>query len=292
MAPPIQYNATEHVDQLLRDHQVVIFSILDCPHCLNAKNLLEPKSENFWVYWVDMHRHTDILTNELRRRTQGFPTFPMIFIDGEFQGGFSDVEEMDADGTLAEKLSKTSQYWITARRDEEEAERLEQEAWAQLPEGDFPDFDPNLEEAPNWEKAFGKKSHLSNVIPPPDSASLRAAGSSSHTLSEEKLCSSGTEHAENAPSPLQFSVSLSARSRPPSLARYYSMVHVSSSHHAQIMHATANSRNRIRPEHFFMASTVAGGGIIFGLLPVLGVVLARASFRQRNRKKTETKIVK
>lgn len=76
---------------MLSTAKVVIYGAAYCSFCVKAKNLL--KKNSVPVNWIDVevdeHR-TKLL--ELQQ-THNYKTIPMIFVNGRFIGGFSDLVE-------------------------------------------------------------------------------------------------------------------------------------------------------------------------------------------------------
>lgn len=76
--------------------KVTIYSADWCPYCVRAKRLLESKGVAFEEINVDREPGK---REELARQT-GHKTIPMIFIDGKFIGGYSDLSALDEKGEL------------------------------------------------------------------------------------------------------------------------------------------------------------------------------------------------
>ncbi len=77
--------------------KIEIYTTKYCGFCQRAKALLTQKGMAFQEIPVD----TDL---ELRRRISekagGFPTVPMVFIDDEFVGGYTELSELEKEGKL------------------------------------------------------------------------------------------------------------------------------------------------------------------------------------------------
>jgi len=82
---------------------VTIYTTRGCAFCHGAKQLLGSLG-------IDFEEHTLDGRTELRRelaRANNWRTVPMIFIKGEFVGGFTDVLDLHRDGELEKLLGAT-----------------------------------------------------------------------------------------------------------------------------------------------------------------------------------------
>lgn len=70
-----------------------------CAFCMRAKQLAQARGIEVVEHNVEEDRAK---LEEMRERTQG-RTFPQIFLDGEYVGGFDQLMALDREG----KLSKT-----------------------------------------------------------------------------------------------------------------------------------------------------------------------------------------
>lgn len=67
-----------------------------CPYCVAAKELLKEKGIEFKVIdAIENFEERDALAEKHNHRT-----VPMIFLDGEFVGGFSELQKLDEAGKL------------------------------------------------------------------------------------------------------------------------------------------------------------------------------------------------
>lgn len=75
---------------------VIIYSKNFCPYCERAKSLLKSKNVNF------EERNIDGNAEEIQKLMEktGWRTFPQIFINDEFIGGFDDMNALDQAGKL------------------------------------------------------------------------------------------------------------------------------------------------------------------------------------------------
>jgi glutaredoxin-related protein len=82
-----------------RDHLVVV-GMAQNPFVKKARKLLEARGVKFTYleYGSYLGKWKERLAIKL---WAGFPTFPMVFIDGVLQGGYSELVELDRRGALA-----------------------------------------------------------------------------------------------------------------------------------------------------------------------------------------------
>ncbi len=83
--------------------KVVVYSKDYCPYCDRAKALLKSKGVAFEA--IELQNHPGEF-EKLKART-GLMTVPQIFIGEELVGGYSDLADLDRDGTLDKKLGLT-----------------------------------------------------------------------------------------------------------------------------------------------------------------------------------------
>lgn len=82
--------------------KVIIYSKTFCPFCVNAKNLFKSKGVNFEE--IDVEKDPKDYFDLVEK--YNYMTVPMIFINNEFIGGFSDLAKLESEGVLDEKLKK------------------------------------------------------------------------------------------------------------------------------------------------------------------------------------------
>ena len=81
-------------------HNVEIYSSMNCPYCVAAKNFLKQKGLDYTEIRIDTNpAERDKMIARTQRRT-----VPQIFIDGHYVGGFDDMVAADRDGRLAKIL--------------------------------------------------------------------------------------------------------------------------------------------------------------------------------------------
>lgn len=76
---------------------VIIYTTLNCPYCVNAKQLLQSKGVEYEEILVDK----DIIKREeMLAKSNGRRTVPQIFIDGKHIGGYDDLKKLQDNGEL------------------------------------------------------------------------------------------------------------------------------------------------------------------------------------------------
>jgi len=82
--------------------KIEIYTIMFCPYCHRAKQLLAKKGVQF--HEIDVSSSPE-LRAEMRKRAEGRSTVPQIFINGRGVGGSDDLQELEDDGELDRLLS-------------------------------------------------------------------------------------------------------------------------------------------------------------------------------------------
>ena len=77
-----------------------MYSNKRCPYCQRAIALLNEKNVKFDI--IETSDNPEAF-EEIKAKT-GWKTVPQIFINGEFVGGFDDINALDKDGKLDIKL--------------------------------------------------------------------------------------------------------------------------------------------------------------------------------------------
>jgi monothiol glutaredoxin len=93
------------VKALVAAHRVVIVGMSQNPFPKRARQLLDSKGIAYEYLGIGSY------LSEWRRRLvlkmwTGWPTFPMIFVDGVFIGGFEELNALVASGELSKALDK------------------------------------------------------------------------------------------------------------------------------------------------------------------------------------------
>lgn len=93
------------VKALLAAHRVVVIGMTQNPFPKRARRLLDSKGIAYEYLGIGSY------FSEWRRRLvlkmwTGWPTFPMIFVDGVLIGGFEDLQKMIDGGELAKQLAE------------------------------------------------------------------------------------------------------------------------------------------------------------------------------------------
>ncbi|XP_073838550.1 uncharacterized protein isoform X2 [Musca autumnalis] len=92
------------VQNVLKEHKVVIFSKSSCPYCSMAKEQFKKLSVPFHVIELDQRQDCNEIQDVLGQMT-GQRTVPRCFIDGKFIGGGTDVKKMYETGALQKYFS-------------------------------------------------------------------------------------------------------------------------------------------------------------------------------------------
>jgi len=82
---------------------VDIYTIMYCPYCADAKELLSSKGVSF--HEIDASGNRDI-RNQMIERANGRSTFPQIFIGNTYVGGCDDLYALEAAGKLDPLLTQ------------------------------------------------------------------------------------------------------------------------------------------------------------------------------------------
>lgn len=77
------------LDETLAKNKNFMITKKNCPYCMNAIKLLEDKNVNFAIFDENL---VGGLISEINEK-YGHYTFPMIFLDGNFLGGFDDLSK-------------------------------------------------------------------------------------------------------------------------------------------------------------------------------------------------------
>ncbi|CAE8652712.1 unnamed protein product [Polarella glacialis] len=117
--------AGEKVKELVKEHEVILFSKTTCPFCTRAKSVLESEGKPFFVFELDQQpaEETAEMQDALVMMT-GARTVPRLFVRGECLGGCDDVVALQSKGELSKVLNATagmSQFQI--EKSEEEWQR-------------------------------------------------------------------------------------------------------------------------------------------------------------------------
>jgi glutaredoxin len=94
-----------------KDHYV-IFYVNDCPYCQNALNLLRQSSVKWKGYDIDtinggldsllkVFNNHNLLTEYNKAHGVVHRTKPLIFYNGKFIGGFTDLQQLKNEGRLS-----------------------------------------------------------------------------------------------------------------------------------------------------------------------------------------------
>jgi len=94
----------DHVKSLIASHRVVVVGMAQNPFPKRARRLLDSQGIAYEYLGIGSY------LSEWRRRLvlkmwTGWPTFPMIFIDGVLIGGFEDLVPLVESGELKKQLA-------------------------------------------------------------------------------------------------------------------------------------------------------------------------------------------
>lgn len=81
---------------------IEVYSKNGCPFCVRAKELLTNRKLQFTE--INLSRSKPEVRDELVARTN-YHKVPQIFVNGEFIGGFSELQQLANSGELDRKLS-------------------------------------------------------------------------------------------------------------------------------------------------------------------------------------------
>ncbi|XP_067838965.1 glutaredoxin-1 [Heptranchias perlo] len=99
--------AQDYVDSKIQADKVVLFMKASCPYCVLAQNVLKKYKFNqnsLQIYDITNHSEMKAIQDYLQKRT-GARTVPRVFIGTKCVGGGSDVEQLEKNGELKDKLS-------------------------------------------------------------------------------------------------------------------------------------------------------------------------------------------
>lgn len=77
------------IEQELQKHKTFIVTKSYCPHCVNAKELFTKKGKEF--HEIDYNEGKELVAEIIEKKA--YKSFPMIFLDGKFLGGYDQLKE-------------------------------------------------------------------------------------------------------------------------------------------------------------------------------------------------------
>ncbi|KAL5603796.1 hypothetical protein FOVSG1_006546 [Fusarium oxysporum f. sp. vasinfectum] len=98
-------NATEQVQQLINDNNVVIFSKSYCPYCRQTKKILDDLNTVYGLLELDEVSEGSALQDALEQMS-GQRTVPNVYIKQRHIGGNSDVQSLMSAGKLANLIKE------------------------------------------------------------------------------------------------------------------------------------------------------------------------------------------
>jgi len=81
--------------------EILIYTTLTCPYCINAKNLLEAKGALYKEIRIDENNNG---LEQMLQKSNGAKSVPQIFIGNKHIGGFDDLNALNSQGKLDELL--------------------------------------------------------------------------------------------------------------------------------------------------------------------------------------------
>ncbi|MBC7397363.1 MAG: glutathione S-transferase N-terminal domain-containing protein [Bdellovibrionales bacterium] len=78
--------------------KITVYSMLNCPYCVKAKNLLTQRGVNFETIMID--DWVDSKWDDFAKKS-GMKTLPQIYADDQLIGGYTQLAEVDAKDQLA-----------------------------------------------------------------------------------------------------------------------------------------------------------------------------------------------
>ena len=91
------------VKELVAAHRVVVVGMSQNPYPKKARRLLDAKGIQYEYLELGSY-FSEWKPRLVLKMWTGWPTFPMIFVDGVLIGGFEDLEKLEASGELARTL--------------------------------------------------------------------------------------------------------------------------------------------------------------------------------------------
>ncbi|KAI3405379.1 GRX1 [Candida oxycetoniae] len=95
------------VQKLIKEKPILIFSKTFCPYCTQTKHTIEGITKDAYILELDDLGDGQDIQETLAELT-GQNTVPSVFIGGEHIGGNSDVQTLNEQGKLAEKIRAVS----------------------------------------------------------------------------------------------------------------------------------------------------------------------------------------
>jgi len=89
------------INELFRQHKLVLFSKTFCPYCRTAKNVLKATGFKFHAVELDEAPNGAKMQKEISKLS-GINTVPQLFLDSKFVGDSSTVKKLNESGKLVE----------------------------------------------------------------------------------------------------------------------------------------------------------------------------------------------
>jgi len=97
--------AKKGVEDLIGQHQVVIFSKAHCPYCVNAIKCFDKLKVHYTAIELNGHPQASLLQDILMDMT-GARTVPRVFINGHCIGGGTETVQLFKRGDLQKMLQQ------------------------------------------------------------------------------------------------------------------------------------------------------------------------------------------
>jgi len=99
----------EDIVKKIKENKVVAFTVSTCEYCQSLKRLLQKHEVKFTAYDLDKMDNGEIYKGVLKEMV-GTQTVPKVFINGQFVGGFDDVNKAIQEGSFNRLLEETASF--------------------------------------------------------------------------------------------------------------------------------------------------------------------------------------
>ena len=89
------------INDLFRQHKLVLFSKSFCPYCRLAKGILNKTGFAYHAIELDVQSDGSKIQKEIAKLS-GINTVPQLFLEGKFIGDSSTIKKLDDSGKLIE----------------------------------------------------------------------------------------------------------------------------------------------------------------------------------------------
>ncbi|CAD7081153.1 unnamed protein product [Hermetia illucens] len=88
------------IHDIIRDHEIVIFSLSFCQPCASVKNIFRDLNMKFFEFVIDHQGEDSFEILDILSLLTGRTSVPQVFINKKFVGGYKEIQEMYENGTL------------------------------------------------------------------------------------------------------------------------------------------------------------------------------------------------